>query len=336
MTEYVKKWAIISAERKDITEIVFIDCMCNAGVYKDGDFCTSIEILLVFNECAKQHNDKLFKLYLNDIDNGKLDVLNSVLSTIKIPSNVKVYIDNLDVNVYLNKIASNNSIFGYGKSVVLYVDPYNFGTVNISAMQNVLKNNYCELIYNFFISDYVRNWSNAKDKIIHCLGRNDIDTKDKLISYMKEQLKIGNMKYYFSYQFKTTNNVELYQIVFVTPNLRGLEVLKDTLWEVFDGEFAHRNKPKNEYVQTCLFSDDDKKDWRLEAYSEEAKNQVLSYKGQTLTFKQIETMLIEDSMLKESQILNYVIKPLIADNKLSKLNMVKTKSNYKKDSYLVL
>ena len=45
VTRYVRQWAIIEAGRKTISQINFIDCMCNAGIYKDGDFCTGMEVL---------------------------------------------------------------------------------------------------------------------------------------------------------------------------------------------------------------------------------------------------------------------------------------------------
>lgn len=43
---YVERWALIQAERSTINKINFVDCMCNAGIYKDGDFCTALERLL--------------------------------------------------------------------------------------------------------------------------------------------------------------------------------------------------------------------------------------------------------------------------------------------------
>ena len=47
VSEYVNQWAIISSERDEISDITFIDCMCNAGVYKDGDLCTAMQIMLI-------------------------------------------------------------------------------------------------------------------------------------------------------------------------------------------------------------------------------------------------------------------------------------------------
>ena len=48
VTRYVRQWAIVEAGRKTISQINFIDCMCNAGIYKDGDFCTGMEVINIF------------------------------------------------------------------------------------------------------------------------------------------------------------------------------------------------------------------------------------------------------------------------------------------------
>lgn len=49
--------------------------MCNAGVYKDGDFCTALEVIKVFNELAgnPKYQAKQFVVYLNDIDAGRIE-----------------------------------------------------------------------------------------------------------------------------------------------------------------------------------------------------------------------------------------------------------------------
>ena len=99
----------------------------------------------------------------------------------------------------------------------------------------MLQKHYCELLFNFFISDYVRNIHQDAGRIAKCLGGERIETKDDLITYMRKQLRVGHIKHLFSYQFRTEKNVELYQIVFATPSSRGLEKLKEALWKVFKG-----------------------------------------------------------------------------------------------------
>lgn len=337
VSEYVKQWAIISSEREDITDITFIDCMCNAGVYHDGDLCTAMEVMLIFNDLAIQHPEKKYNIYLNDYDKQKIEVLKAVKEHLRNDNvkNVRFNIMNTDVNVYLDKIYESKHIFGFGKSVVLYVDPYNFGTVHIDKIHKVMSKHYCELIFNFFISDYVRNWKKDKERIFTCLGGKVVNSKEELIEYITNQFHVGYIKYKFSYQFKTQTNIELYQIMFFTPSKKGLEVLKDTLWTVFNGEFFYRNKTQDDDGQINLFSKEDEKKWLLALHSEEARNLLCEKQGEIMTYSQIEVLLIEKSILKESQILKNVIKPLIKEGKITKMNRVPIKSNYKDDSYKI-
>lgn len=60
VSEYVNQWAIISSERDEITDITFIDCMCNAGVYQDGDLCTAtMPYSLVLERASGIHNNSV-------------------------------------------------------------------------------------------------------------------------------------------------------------------------------------------------------------------------------------------------------------------------------------
>lgn len=163
VVRYVKQWAIIKAERPKINQINFVDCMCNAGVYKDGDFCTALEFIKVFNELAgnPKYQAKQFVVYLNDIDAGRIENFKKViLQVIKPNKNLHVWTSSMDVNDFLGKVADSthslhNRLFAFGNCNLIYVDPYNFGTVQISRLQDILRNNYCELLFNLFTSDYV-------------------------------------------------------------------------------------------------------------------------------------------------------------------------------------
>lgn len=138
VVRYVKQWAIIEAERPKINQINFVDCMCNAGVYKDGDFCTALEVIKVFNELAgnPKYQAKQFVVYLNDIDAGRIENFKKViLQVIKPNKNLHVCTSSMDVNVFLGKVADSthslhNRLFAFGNCNLIYVDPYNFGTVS--------------------------------------------------------------------------------------------------------------------------------------------------------------------------------------------------------------
>lgn len=342
VTRYVRQWALIEVNRKEIQQINFIDCMCNAGVYKDGDACTALEVIGIFNELAKQFPSKRFVVYLNDINSKRIDNFNKIYQKHIVPQkslNLLVYLKDKDVNDYLDMIIASSQnkqgLFAYGKCNLIYVDPYNFGTVQISKLHNILEKNYCELLFNLFTSDYVRNIAKDTGRIQKCLGGFKPATKDEFINYVVNELRVGHIQYTFAYSFHTVKNVELYQILYATPNIRGLEVLKDSLWDVFDGEEFHRNHaPKiSDVEQISMFDDEDPKEQSLREYAQEARRIICEeFKGQIVEYAVIEQKILEETMLKDSQIIEPVLKPLIDEEKIRKCNNVR-KTNFKKDSY---
>ena len=55
VSAYVRLWAYVMLERPNTDTVNFIDCMSNAGVYRDGDCCTAIEVLRIFSELADDY-----------------------------------------------------------------------------------------------------------------------------------------------------------------------------------------------------------------------------------------------------------------------------------------
>lgn len=335
VSEYVRLWAFVMLERDDIHTLNFVDCMCNAGVYHDGDCCTAVEVLQIFSSLAEKYPHKNFRIWCNDNDPEKIEVLKRVLSLFPKKQQIQVFGSRLDVNEYLDRLCQNSDLakqmFKHGATTILYVDPFDFGTVEIPKVSAVLQKHYCELLFNFFISDYVRNIHQDAGRIAKCLGGERVETKDDLIAYMRTQLRVGYIKHLFSYQFRTEKNVELYQIVFATPSSRGLEKLKEALWKVFKGAEFHRNHTDSD--QICLFTAKDDEDFSLHTYATEARTLLCQkYMGQSVSWNDLELFLIEHTMLKETQIIRHVLRPLIETGAIKKHNLY-GKSNYKADSY---
>lgn len=61
VSAYVRLWAYVMLERPNTDTVNFIDCMSNAGVYRDGDCCTAIEVLRIFSELADDYPQKAFE-----------------------------------------------------------------------------------------------------------------------------------------------------------------------------------------------------------------------------------------------------------------------------------
>lgn len=340
VSQYVEKWLFVVTSIDNVKNINFIDCMCNAGVYKDGDIGTSLAVLRLFKEFAPKHPDKEFYLILNDINQKRINVLIEVVKNyIGVNStNIHIQTYNEDVNNFLLNDSVFSKYFNCYPNIasnIIFVDPYNFCTVKISSLEHFLTKFYCELIFNIFTNDYVRN--QEKDKMqAYCQSEGiPFVSKDEMVKLIAKRLKIGHIKYSFSYEFKIVTNTELYQIMFCTPNIRGLEKLKETLWDTFDGKEFHRNGTVND-SQMSLFTKDEEKDWRVESYSVTAREALVdSFSGQILTYSNIEEFVIENTMLNGNQIIKNVIKPLISEGKIVKLGIVQRKSNYKSDKYQI-
>lgn len=335
VTEYVNKWVHISASRKNIKYINFIDSMCNNGIYRDGDYTTGIECLKIFCDYANLYEKKIFNIFLNDSDKNKIEIIKLVVKEIINPNikNINIYYNEKDVNLYLTNFKIFDTNLKNNAATVLFVDPYNFRTVELESIKEFIKKYYCEVIFNVFTSDFTRNKPNLQ--ILKCIRNTNIKTTDELMEYIAKELKVAKMKFSFSYSFKILTNTELYQIFFITPNSRGLEVLKEALWTVFKGKQFHRNNGNQNLKQISMF--DDMRDSGIaNIYSTEAQNLVLkNFANQTIHYDSIKILLLERSMLKESQIVNLVIKPLIKENKILKNGFVKNKNNFKEDSYII-
>lgn len=348
--KYVEYWLYVVANYDRNKTINFVDCMCNAGIYSNGVFGTPVEVLKLFISFAKLHPDKQFNLFLNDFNSDRVDIIKEICEKLEYEkiNNINVYFSNEDVNEYLDKITSLQNFFGnkgFGEltSTILFVDPYCFGEVKINKIKKFLDTYYAELIFNYFNSDYRRNIDNVttpqkRKKIIDSMDgidgyKSDMDEK-QLESLIRKELKGKYIKHSFSYPFRIKTNVELYHIIFATPNQKGLIKLKESLWDVFNGDtFFKNNLDEN---QLTLFDDNEVQRMNVQNFSKEA--QVLlynKYSNQTISYDEIRKFVLESTMLKESHIIKYLLVPLIEDGKIMK-NNIKNKRNYKEDTYKFL
>lgn len=151
----------------------------------------------------------------------------------------------MDVNEYLEILLKNEQYFNYDSKsfTLLFVDPYNFGTVKIIKIINFLNKYRSELIFNYFSSDFNRNRSNInyikkQHDIKVCMqGINicnknitDLTYKDLLSTLQENFRRTKNVKYSFIYPFhiKKTNSL-IYYVIYCTPSAIGLEKLKEVL-----------------------------------------------------------------------------------------------------------
>ena len=352
VSNYVIEWLRVASNSQNSNKIYFIDAMSNCGIYKKFDLCTCLRVLDIFYKESLNHPNKYYYLYLNDYDIEKVNVLREIISKYKdkFSNNLFISISNEDASDFLDKI---NYAFNFNgsfekKYVLLYVDPYNFPSKEvIESMLNFIKKNYCELMFNFFSSDIERNLFNDKqkdksDKLVEAIKLfANIDTLKKSSNKMEYIVdcfveKIKNTKYieyYFKYDFNISTNKEIYQIMFFSPSIAGLKQLKKSLWEVFEGYPEYWSKRKRDYDSVNLFGYTPEEQ-RIVDQGEIVINYLLKLGETRMNYARIEEICLSRTLLVDSHIINYVIKPMIEQNKLAKCNLVR-KSNYKKDEYIL-
>lgn len=335
VTSYVEKWLYVMTERSTTTDIVFIDAMSNSGIYSDGDLGTAPKVCRMFSRFSKRHPKLKFHMYINDANEERMKSCGAICRHFS-PDKQRIVIraSHLDVNDYLNFIACSESSLpqGFGTAILLFVDPYNAHTVRFGAMRAFIKNHYCEVLFNWFSSDWNRNKNSPAIK--ECFSDIDIPLGSDETLAIEDALRIGRMQFVFSYPFHISTGPELYQIIFITPNKAGLEKLKDALWDTFHGDMRHRNARDDMRNQPSLFNDSIVEETNASVYAPEAQRLLLdSFAGsRNISYTNISTYLLEHTLLKDGQLLRYVIKPLIEKGALIKDGVV-GKANYKSDTY---
>ncbi|ACV22430.1 Uncharacterised protein [Slackia heliotrinireducens] len=334
---YVEKWLYVWVNNPDIKTITFIDAMTNAGIYLDGELGTATEVCKLFIEFAKQHRDIKFCLFINDCDEARVKACLDVcdyLATDDCP-NVHLIYASMDVNDFLEDAATSGKIpRGYGNAVLLFVDPYNARTVHLDAMVQFIKAHYCEVLFNWFSSDLNRN---KNDQAIYdCFDGLVVPEGGNATKAVADALRVGDIRYVFSYPFRIVSNVELYQIIFLTPSDKGLEKLKDALWDVFKGAENHRNKGKLR-VQQSLFDFDEFEDVRADLYAPDAQELLFEeFQGQEhVKYDTISAFLLERTMLRKAHFNRHVLQPLIDEGKLVKETKVR-RNAYSTTTYAFL
>lgn len=334
ISEYVKQWMYVFLNIPTKNNINFVDAMSNAGIYADGELTTSMEVMVLFCTEAKRHPDKQFHVFLNDIEDRRIQICKGIAEFLYKengqPPNVFLHYSVLDVNEYLLKYDLFDRFVLRNAATIFFIDPYDIRTVIISSISKLVKRYYCEIIFNVITNDFIRNKNDSR--INQCLGQEEIYTKEDLMEHIARELKVGYIKHSFAYQFNNVKNTEIYQILYATPHPEGLRKLKDALWNTFDGSEFFKS-PNQALGQMSLLSTSIVQESNSDYYAREARELLVhEFDNRTVGCNEIELFLLERTMLRSTGYIESVIKPLMESGIIMKMGYAKS-NNYKNDSY---
>lgn len=255
---YIKSWAQILMLNKSSTGIVFIDCMCNSGVYRDdnGDivYGTPIRVANTLLDVARTYTDKQVHLYFNDNDDAKIEELKKHLPEEE--RNFKIVTTVRDGNELLKWIGPQLNQNSHLHFFLLY-DPYD-ASIDWDALLPFFRH-WGEVLINHMISDTVRAVQQVKreEKKRKYTGTYQVDDIADLIpygskknAYEKRLLKIidsmkgsPQRKYYVAaFPFFNTKNALMYDLVHCTGHEKGFKLFKSIAWKIFGDKSSSRNR----------------------------------------------------------------------------------------------
>lgn len=255
--EYVKAWAQKLLNYSECKGIVFIDCMCNSGIYKDDDgnevFGTPIRVANYISGIMKNYPDKKALIYFSDLGADKIDTLKKHLPGNT--NNCTIITKCMDGNELLKEISLEFCRYQRMNYLLVY-DPYK-ATIDWKALMPFLKN-WGELILNHMISDTKRGIPCAKrPKVVeeykNTYGIEDVDklkflAKDrdaleKIVTNIIEKSRgIPDKKYYIaSFPFFNRKNTIVYNLIHCSSNIKGFRLFKKTAWKTFGGKSSTKN-----------------------------------------------------------------------------------------------
>lgn len=265
--EYIKAWA----QKLMLTDfchgLVFIDCMCNSGIYTDSDGNnvegTPVRVAKVLLDVAHRYPHKQVQMYLNDISEQKIEELKKHLPPDE--RNFQIITSSRDRDELLDTIGPQL----YSRQHLhffLFYDPYD-ASINWRVLIPFLRN-WGEVMINHMVLDTARAITQVKRESTKEKYANTYLTDfEKLVPFgsdkkayemrveeIIQELK-GQRRYFVgSFPFYNTQNSKLYSLIHCTSNIEGFKLYKMTAWKTFGGKSSTKDTHGNQFQLALDFS----------------------------------------------------------------------------------
>lgn len=253
--EYAKTWIYKLLNCDDCKYVVFVDCMCNSGVYLDDDdniiYGTPIRISKLIHQAMSKYPQKRAILYFNDLSIKKINELIKHLP--RNTHNFGIRISCKDGNQLLKEI-KNDLCCTNNLHYLLVYDPYQ-AIIDWEAIEPFL-NHWGEVIINHMVSDSLRGVKLAKkEKTIEKYqqtyqtqiyeliqyGSNRKAFETRIEDIITKLHKKNNMYYVAAFPFFNSKNALVYTLIHCTNSMQGFKLYKKTAWKIFGGKSSAKN-----------------------------------------------------------------------------------------------
>lgn len=257
--KYIMPWAQKLMNNASCKGLVFIDCMCNSGLYHDenGETIegTPLRVARILRDIAGQYPFKQVYLYFNDRDAAKTALLSEKVP--KETANFHIEITCKEASELLKTIGPK--LDQPNLHYFLLYDPYD-ASIDWEALLPFFRY-WGEVMINHMVSDSIRAISQVKKEstMQKYEGTYRVSDFEQLVpfgsdkaAYEKRVLQIinalkGQRRYYVAaYPFYNTQNSQMYSLIHCTSNPVGFELYKKTAWQTFGDHSSNKNTHGNE------------------------------------------------------------------------------------------
>lgn len=266
--EYIAAWADILLLSSKCNGVIFIDCMCNSGLYVDDDgnevYGTPIRVSKVLLAAARKYPNKQVHIYLNDNNDKKIELLSKHLPPNE--RNFQIITTVRDGNDLLMQIGPQLYGSNHMHYFLLY-DPYN-ASINWEALLPFFRN-WGEVMINHMVSDPVRAIKSAKKKTTKEKYENTyLEDFEKLVPYGSDKAAYearveqiidslkGTRRYYVAaFPFYNIQNSRIYNLIHCTSNIKGFKLYKTSAWKVFGAQSSTKRSVENRQLAFDFFEE---------------------------------------------------------------------------------
>ena len=254
--EYIKSWAQKLMLNDACYGLIFIDCMCNSGVYTDNNGMlvegTPVRVSKALLDVARTYTEKMVHIYLNDKEKSRIDELKKHIPQDE--RNYHVVTSVGDANELLKTIGPHLYQTGHLHYFLLY-DPYD-ASIDWEALLPFFRN-WGEVMINHMVSDPVRAITSAKRKTTKEKYENTyLEDFEKLVPYGSDKTAYearveqiirslkGSRRYFVAaFPFYNTQNSHMYNLIHCTSHRERFKLYKKSAWKVFGAQSSTKKSP---------------------------------------------------------------------------------------------
>lgn len=254
---YLDAWFPILAQTRQ--KIVYIDGFAGPGTYAGGEEGSPVvalkaarehslrdkfnEVVFWFIEQNKKRYENLGKVLQEKFPDMK-DGINGQFQYHVVHGEFAQSVENA-----LDKIESQNQSLA---PTFAFIDPFGFSNMPMRTVKRVLSNPHCEVMVTFMDGFIKRFHDDARsDSLDEIYGTSEWKKVAESgpspdITYVdlyKKQLEGAGARYVRTFEMKNSMGLSIYHLVYATKNIKGMEVMKRSMWKVSKtGEYAYSDR----------------------------------------------------------------------------------------------